>query len=178
MNLRKIANWYHATDPDTAEIILQQGQIVPNKDNMIFLANSKLNAGWFCRARGLSEYVVFKIPRRDLHNSLLFENPAMKGSWINLEDMITSIYARPISVTAKQAKTVEDHRDLTEGMPGATIQTKGNGKTYIDINIQQFFDDLANKIGSDNFNHFENLMASGRQDLAEKLLEKHLKGVN
>lgn len=164
MKLRKVTKWYHATDIDNANAILADGYIRPNKEQMIFLATSKQDAGFFMNARGRSEYAVFQIHRRDIEQKHLLINPATKG-------MVTAIYVKPIPVTAKNCIVVEDARDLTHGIPGVNLFTEGNGKTGFRIDTEDFTKHLKKQIGIDSYNKFTSLMDAGHQIEAELFLE-------
>ena len=170
MKLRKVTKWYHATSLEAAQQILDCGYIMPNTDHMIFLATNKEDAGFFLNARGHSKYAIFEIHRRDIDNMCLFENPASKN-------MLSSVYTKPISVTAKNCRLVEDNRDFTHGIPGVNIITEGNGKTGFSVEPKQFTQHLTNKIGADNYKQFINLMDAGKQTEAENFLEKKLQEV-
>ena len=167
MKLRKITKWYHATDLETASKILADGYIKPNKENMIFLATSRADAGFFLKARGHDNYAIFEIHRRDIDNKCLFANPASK-------DIVSSIYVNPVAVTNKQLKLVQDDRDLTHGIKGLKVFTQGNGKTGYSIDPADFEKHLISKLGADAYKQFSNLMADGKEVEAEQLLEKHL----
>jgi len=167
MKLRKITKWYHATTLEATQSILECGYIMPNKDQMIFLATSREDAGFFLNARGHNKYAIFEIHRRDIDNSCLFENPASKN-------MLSSVYTKPIPVTAKNCKTAVDERDFTHGIPGVNLITEGNGKTGFHIDPNQFTQHLQNKIGMDNYKEFASLMDAGKHAQAEQFLESKL----
>lgn len=167
MKLRKITKWYHATTLEIAQEILDCGFIMPNKEQMIFLATSKEDAGFFLNARGHNKYAIFEIHRRDIDNSCLFENPASKN-------MLSSIYTKPIPVTVKNYKTAIDDRDLTHGIPGVEMITEGNGKTGISADPSVFIKHLQDTLGVDGYNEFDKLMIAGKHKEAEKFLEKRL----
>jgi len=164
MKLRKITKWYHATTLEATQSILECGYIMPNKDQMIFLAANREDAGFFLNARGHKQYTIFEIHRRDIDNRYLFVNPACKS-------MLSSVYKKPIPVTAKNCKTAVDDRDLTFGIPGVELFTKGNGKTGYDVDFDQFTKHLKNNLSANNFNQFESLIKAGKQIEAEEFLE-------
>ena len=81
MKLPKLKYWYHATDIDTANKIIECGYLVPHshRGNLtagVFFANSMLNASEWMRLRGITEYVVFKIPRTRLNSNKMFAGGA------------------------------------------------------------------------------------------------------
>tara|TARA_R110000744_G_scaffold323143_1_gene429032 strand:+ start:837 stop:1349 length:513 start_codon:yes stop_codon:yes gene_type:complete len=166
MKLRKVTKWYHATDLDSANAILADGYIKPNKDHMIFLATSKEDAGFFLNARGHSKYAIFEIHRRDIEQKRLLQNPATPN-------MLSGVYVKPIAVTNKQLNLVQDDRDLTHGIEGLKIVTEGNGKTGYSIDPADFENHLINKVGADTYKQFTNLMAIGKEVEAEQLLENN-----
>ena len=167
MKLRKITKWYHATDLDTANAILADGYIRPNKEQMIFLATSKADAGFFLNARGHNKYAIFEIHRRDIEQKRLLQNPAT-------QTMLSAIYVKPIAVSNNNLTLVQDDRDLTHGIDGVELITDGNGKTGITADPVKFKQHLINKLGQDGYNKFTTLMDAGKQTEAENFLEKQL----
>tara|TARA_R110001606_G_C15299863_1_gene642463 strand:+ start:750 stop:1262 length:513 start_codon:yes stop_codon:yes gene_type:complete len=165
MKLRKVTKWYHATDIASATQILADGYIKPNKDQMIFLATSKEDAGFFLNARGHDKYVIFEIHRRDIDQKRLLQNPATPN-------MLSGVYVKPIAVTNKHLKLVQDDRDLTYGIDGLKLISEGNGKTSYSIDTAAWDKHLINKIGADAVKQFNNLMDAGKQAEAEKFLEQ------
>ena len=72
MKLPKLKHWYHATDIDTANKIIECGYLIPqrHKDNLtlgVFFANTMPNAAQWMMLRGITDYVIFKIPRSRLN---------------------------------------------------------------------------------------------------------------
>ena len=170
IKLRKVQKWYHATTLEAAQQILDCGYIMPNANQMIFLANSKEDAGFFMNARGHKEYAIFQIHRRNIEQKRLLQNPATPN-------MLTAVYVKPIPVDAKDIILAKDERDFTHGISGVELITEGNGKTGFHVDPSKFIQHLQNKIGMDNYNQFTSLMDAGKQSQAEQFLESKLKDV-
>lgn len=165
-SLRTVKKWYHATTLELADQILSDGYIIPGDQNVVYLAARREDAGFFLKARGHSKYAMFEIQRRDLDGNKLFTNPATS-------DMISAVYCKPIAVSLRNYKPVIDERDLTNGMPGLEIITKGNGKTGILCkDPDAFFAELKIRIGDANYEKFESLM---QKDISQA--EKFLKSI-
>lgn len=167
MKLRKITKWYHATTLESAEQILDCGFIMPNKNQMIFLATNKQDAGFFMNARGNNKYAIFQIHRRNIEQKRLIQNPATPN-------MLSAVYVKPIPVTAKDVIIAQDDRDFTHGIPGVELFTEGNGKTGFRADPQEFTKHLKKQIGNKNYNTFTSMMDAGNQFEAELFLEKKL----
>lgn len=142
MKLPKLKYWYHATDTETADKIIKCGYLIPqaHQGDMtagVFFANTLRNAGSFCAMRGLTQYIVFKIPRNRFIRQNMFDNPADKS---DDPDMITMRYLDKIKVLATDAIPVNDARDFN--IPGWEIVTNGTkqiGYKLVDVKAFEQF---------------------------------------
>jgi hypothetical protein len=134
MALPKLKYWYHATDVDTANKIVNCGYLVPqaHKDNMtlgVFFANTLKNAGQWCLLRGMTDYVVFKIPRNRFDPSKMFVGGADRMP--KALNMICMRHQGLVAVKAEDGTRIKDDRDCS--MPGVKIIT--NGTTQLGVEI-------------------------------------------
>jgi hypothetical protein len=134
MKLPKLKYWYHATDIDTANKIIECGYLIPqaHKDNMtlgVFFANSARNAGQWCLMRGITDYVIFKIPRNRFDSNKMFLGGADRMP--KELNMICMRHQGPVKVLAQDGTVVNDSREFN--MPGCKIITDGTKKLAIKL---------------------------------------------
>jgi len=143
MKLPKLKNWYHATDIETADKIMQTGFLVPQKHKPgvtlgLFFAGNQEKAGGYLNRRGIKEYVMFKVARGKLDPACIHANPADK----ELTAGASMRYLNVVKVQDCDVYRVVDRRDLN--VPGFKIVTTGNGKTgYECVDVKAFEDFMA-----------------------------------
>ncbi len=141
MKLPKLKYWYHSTTHENADKILSCGYLMPQEYKNtgytagVFFANSKENAGSFCAMRGISEYIIFKIPRDRFIRARMHDNPADKNSDPN---MLTMRYLDKVKVYPSDAIPVVDDRDFN--IPGFRIITDGTNKIGYELVDREAFE--------------------------------------
>jgi hypothetical protein len=133
MKLPKLKYWYHATPIDTANKIIQSGYLVPqaHKNDLtlgVFFANTMSNAAQWMMLRGITDYVVFKIPRTRLNPNKMFIGQADRLP--KALNMICMRYLDVVQVTAQDAKQC---RSPKLEMPGVKITADGTKRLSMEI---------------------------------------------
>lgn len=133
MKLPKLKNWYHATDIDTANKIIESGYLIPqaHKDNLtlgIFFANTMMNAAQWMMLRGITDYVIFKIPRNRLDTKKMFVATAHKMP--EEMNMVCMRYLDKIKVEANDGQVCQSPKFK---LPGIKIVTDGTKKIGMEI---------------------------------------------
>lgn len=133
MKLPKLKYWYHATDIDTANKIVQSGYLIPqaHKDNLtlgVFFANTMMNAAQWMIMRGITDYVVFKIPRERLNSNKMFLGQA--DSMPKELNMICMRHLDKVKVLAEDG-TVCNSPEFN--LPGVEIIKQGTKKLGMKI---------------------------------------------
>ena len=142
MKLPKIKNWYHATDIETANKIIESGFIVPQQHKPgltlgSFFASTQESAGNYLNRRGHKEYVIFKVARTNLDPNCILDNPADKMAEYG---NITMRYMGIVSVKDCTIIHAKDDRDLN--IPGFKIITNGKGQTSLELVDPQAFENF------------------------------------
>lgn len=134
MKLPKLKYWYHATDLKTAEKILESGFLIPQRHKGditlgVFFANTAENAGQWLLMRGVTDYVVFKIPRSRLNSKAMFVGGADR-----LPKELNMICMRHLDIVKVE---FEDTIRVTDGrgfeIPGVEIFSEGTKKLGMKI---------------------------------------------
>jgi len=142
MKLPKIKNWYHATDIETANKIIESGFIVPQEHKPgltlgSFFASTQESAGNYLNRRGQKEYVIFKVARTRLDPKCILDNPADKMAEFG---NITMRYMGIVPVKYCTIIHAKDERNLD--IPGCEIITNGKGQTSLKLVDPQAFEDF------------------------------------
>jgi hypothetical protein len=140
MKLPKLKYWYHATDTDTANKIIKCGYLLPqeHKDNItfgVFFANTMANAGQWMMMRGITDYVVFKIPRTRFNADKMFVGGADKMP--KELNMICMRYLDKVQILYEDGQICQSPKfDL----PGVEIINDGTSKLSMKISDLKAFE--------------------------------------
>jgi hypothetical protein len=137
MKLPKLKYWYHATDIDTANKIIASGYLVPqaHKGDLtagVFFANTINNAAQWMILRGITDYVVFKIPRTRLNSNKMFLGQADRMP--KEMNMVCMRYLDIVKVEAQDGSVCQSPEFK---LPGIKIVKDGTKKLGMEI------DDMA-----------------------------------
>lgn len=140
MKLPKLKYWYHATDIDTANTIIDCGYLIPqaHKDDLtlgVFFANSMSNAAQWMMMRGITDYVVFKIPRTRFNPNKMFLGGADRMP--KQLNMICMRYLDKIKVEAGDGQVCQSPKFE---LPGIEIIQQGTKKLGMKIVDMQAFE--------------------------------------
>ena len=139
MKLPKLKYWYHATDIDTANKIVQCGYLVPqaHKGDLtlgVFFANTMRNAAEWMMLRGITDYVVFKIPRTRLNPNKMF--PGQADCMPKEMNMICMRHLDVVKVLAEDGTVCKSPEFK---LPGIKIIKDGTKKLGMEVeNLEEF----------------------------------------
>ena len=134
MKLPKLKYWYHATPVETANKIINCGYLVPqaHKDDLtlgVFFANTFHNAAHWMLMRGITDYVVFKIPRSRLDPNNMF--PGGADRLPKEMNMICMRHLAPVPIQDEDVTVVKDQRQFA--IPGVEVFTEGTKRIGMKI---------------------------------------------
>jgi hypothetical protein len=140
MKLPKLKYWYHATDCDTAQAIFDSGYLVPqaHRGNLtagVFFANTMNNAAQWMMLRGITDYVIFKIPRSRFNPSKMYLGQADRMP--KELNMICMRYMDIVKISAADAQRCQSPRFE---MPGVKIISDGTRRLAMEIVDLQAFE--------------------------------------
>lgn len=133
MKLPKLKYWYHATDIDTANKIFDCGYLIPqaHKGDItagVFFANSMPNAAQWMMLRGITDYVVFKIPRNRFNSAKMF--PGQADRMPKALNMICMRYLDLVKVQAEDGQVCQSPKFE---LPGVKIVSNGTKQLKMEV---------------------------------------------
>jgi len=139
MKLPKLKHWYHATDIDTANKIIDSGYLLPqpHKGDLtagVFFANTMQNAAQWMMLRGITDYVIFKIPRTRLNSNKMFLGQADRMP--KEMNMICMRYLDSVKVQAQDGKVCQSPKFE---LPGIKIVQDGTKRLSMEIDDMNAF---------------------------------------
>jgi hypothetical protein len=140
MKLPKLKYWYHATDIDTANKIIECGYLIPqaHKGDLtagVFFANSMSNAAQWMMLRGITNYVIFKISRTRLNPNKMFLGQADRMP--KEMNMICMRHLDMIKVESADATVCQSPEFK---LPGIKIIADGTKKVSMEIDDIEAFE--------------------------------------
>ena len=140
MTLPKLKYWYHATDIDTANKIVNSGYLIPQAHQGdltlgVFFANTMTNAAQWMVMRGNTDYVVFKIPRSRLNPNKMFPGQADR-----MPEEMNMICMRHLGVVKVLAQDGTVCKSPEFKLPGIKIVKDGTKKLSMVIENSEEFE--------------------------------------
>jgi len=140
MKLPKLKYWYHATDIDTANKIVDSGYLIPqphkgDQSLGVFFANTMMNAAQWMMMRGITDYVVFKIPR-----SRFTPNKMLLGQADRMPPELGMVCMRYLDLVKVYANDGQVCQSPSFEIPGVEFITEGTKKLSAKIVDMQAFE--------------------------------------